>query len=55
MKKTTIEMNGKGHWEVEYTDGNVGNAFYDMSLNDLIIMLSRVNRDIKSISWVEEV
>ena len=54
MKKTTIEIKGKGYWEVEYMDGKVGNAFYDMSLNSLCEMLSKIDREVKSITWVEE-
>lgn len=54
MKDSTIKMNGKGHWEVEYMDGNIGNGFYDMSLDTLIKTLSKVNREVKSITWVKE-
>lgn len=54
--KITVEANGKGHWEVEYTDGHAGTGFYDKSLGQVMSMI--VNqipyREPKSISWIED-
>lgn len=54
--KTTVEAKGKGHFEVEYTDGKCGNAFYDCTLEDVMksIMNQIPYRTPKSISWVED-
>ena len=54
--KTTVEAKGKGHFEVEYTDGKCGNAFYDCTLEEVMksIMNQIPYRTPKSISWVED-
>ena len=54
--KTTIEAKGKGHFEVEFTDGKNGISAYDITLEDLMkaIMNQIPYRAPKSISWVED-
>ena len=53
---TTVEANGKGHFEVEYTDGLSGNAFYTTNLGQVMNFVSKQTpyREPKSISWVED-
>ena len=56
MKKTTVEAIGKGHFEVEFTDGKCGVAFYDVTLAQVMknILNQIPYREPKSISWVED-
>lgn len=54
MAKTTIEVKGKGHFEVEFTDGMNGISIYEKTLAEVIALLAQVNRDVKAISWVED-
>ena len=57
MKKTTVEANGKGHFEVEFTDGLCGIAFH-CSLEQVMFSImnqpEEIRRIPKSISWVED-
>lgn len=52
------KTNKKGHFEVMYTDELVGTGFYDCTLDDVVISLARsketINREVKSIEWIEE-
>ena len=42
-----------GHFEVEYMDGRCGTGHYDTTLNGLIYILARQDREVKSIEWID--
>ena len=52
--KITVEAKGKGHFEVEFMDGLQGVSFYEKTLAEVIALLNYVDREVKSISWVED-
>ena len=59
---TTLELNGKGYFQVEFEDGRAPLAIYDKTLAQTIDLLSRlqnepesIRRIVKNISWVEEI
>lgn len=58
MMRITAEQKGKGHWEVEFKDGLAGVAFYERSLNDVMISLVKsyevFPREVAEIKWVED-
>lgn len=48
------QTNNKGHFVVNFTDGLAGVGMYEKTLDDVVRIIARLDRKVKSIEWVEE-